>query len=46
MVVRNNRYHQHDHADEYKKSVMYRFLCILIFLLRTKIEVNGLITKC
>ena len=20
MVVRNNRYHQHDHADEYKKE--------------------------
>ena len=46
MVVRNNRYHQHDMLMNIKKSVMYRFLCILIFLLRTKIEVNGLITKC
>ena len=25
MVVRNNRYHQHDHADEYKKECYVPF---------------------
>jgi len=46
MMVGNNRYYQHNHADEYQEICNVPFTSHLHFFIAAKIEVNGLITKC